>query len=72
MKQVRLPTGVFVGGVRCLPQDLLLGRLCVQLELNDLKTNNHLKDLYKEITDLIHFYKTLTEDFNTILLNSCR
>jgi hypothetical protein len=34
----------------------------VQLELIDLKTNNHLKDLYKEITDknrdLIHFYKT--------------
>jgi hypothetical protein len=32
----------------------------VQLELIDLKTNNHLKDLYKEITDkktdLIHYY----------------
>jgi hypothetical protein len=37
----------------------------VQLELFDLKINNHLKDLYKEITDkntdLI--YKTLTDDF---------
>ncbi|CAI6344355.1 unnamed protein product [Macrosiphum euphorbiae] len=42
----------------------------VQLELIDLKTNNHLKDLYKDITDkntdLIHFYKTLTDDFPKI------
>jgi len=32
----------------------------IQLELIDLKTNNYLKDLYKDITDkntnLIHFY----------------
>jgi len=36
-------------------------------ELIDLKTNNHLKGLYKEITDkntnLIHFYKTFSDDF---------
>jgi len=42
----------------------------VQLELIDLKTNNHLKDLYKDITDkktdLIHFYKTLTDNFPKI------
>ncbi|KAE9527235.1 hypothetical protein AGLY_012933 [Aphis glycines] len=42
----------------------------VQLELIDLKTNNHLKDLYRDITDkntdLIHFYKTLTDDFPKI------
>jgi len=31
----------------------------VQLELIDLKTNNHLKDLYRDITDKnTHFYKT--------------
>lgn len=42
----------------------------IQLELIDLKTNNHMKDLYKEITkkntNLIHFYKTLPDDFPKI------
>ncbi|KAF0717602.1 general transcription factor II-I repeat domain-containing protein 2-like [Aphis craccivora] len=43
----------------------------VQLELFDLKKNNHLKDLYKDITDKntdlkINFYKTLTDDFPKI------
>ena len=41
-----------------------------QFELIDLKTNNHLKDLYKEITDkntdFIHFYKTLLDEFPKI------
>jgi len=41
----------------------------IQLKLIDLKTNNNLEDLYKEITDkntnLIHFYKThfISDDF---------
>lgn len=42
----------------------------VQLGLIDLKTNHHLKDFNKEITNkntnLIHFYKTLTNDFSKI------